>query len=300
MNQNKEIRKIEILFKEISNLYGDIGNIEYLEKYAEYINENEDAEFNIQIIYTSLNDEMKFLNPENNINLVYIGSTSEKYIPDIIEKFNKNKEEFLKEIEKGLVFLATGNSLDIFGKYIILDKRYMDKNFITKKDNLNTLDFFKAAEIVENSKKIKIENIDEKYIIKGVGIYDTIAETAMLLRKNGYCLAKFTSENKEIKILGFKSTFTMTYPINEVTYFAQIIRGLGLSSINKNEGIMINNFIATYILGPILLLNPQFIKYLFEKANILIQNQKIYLEEELYSSYEERLKEFENEKYNID
>ena len=58
--------KIEILFPEFCNIYGDYGNVIYLKACLP------DAEF----IETSLNDEPKFITED--IDLVYMGSMTEK------------------------------------------------------------------------------------------------------------------------------------------------------------------------------------------------------------------------------
>ena len=60
--------KIEVLFPEVANLYGDLSNIEYLKKCL-----NDDVE----IIETSLNDEPAFVK-QNDINLIIMAGMTEK------------------------------------------------------------------------------------------------------------------------------------------------------------------------------------------------------------------------------
>ena len=60
--------KIEVLFPEVANLYGDLSNIEYLKKCL-----NDDVE----IIETSLNDEPAFVK-QNDINLIFMAGMTEK------------------------------------------------------------------------------------------------------------------------------------------------------------------------------------------------------------------------------
>ena len=59
----------------------------------------------------------------------------------------------------------------------------------------------------------------------------------------------------------------------------------------KQEGVLKNNFFGTNLLGPILILNPYFTKYLF---SLLGYKKKLYLEKELIEAYEERVKEYQN------
>lgn len=98
--------KIEILFPEISNIYGDFGNIIYLKKCLP------EAKF----IETALNSKPAFLN--ENIDLVYMGSMTEKAQEKIIKQLAPYKEKIKEKIDVGTVMLFTGNSFEIFGQYI--------------------------------------------------------------------------------------------------------------------------------------------------------------------------------------
>ena len=80
--------KIEILFPELCNLFGDMATVEYLKKTLP------EAEF----IETHLNDELKFL--KEKINLVYMGPMTENTQELVIEKFKPHKDEIMAEIEK--------------------------------------------------------------------------------------------------------------------------------------------------------------------------------------------------------
>ena len=52
-----------------------------------------------------------------------------------------------------------------------------------------------------------------------------------------------------------------------------------------------NNLFATYLLGPILPLNPKFTKYILKLLN---QKDNLKFEKEAMEAYEIRLKEFED------
>ncbi len=231
--------KIEILFPEVCNLFGDSANILYLKKNIP------EADF----IETSLNDVPAFVNEE--VNLIYMGSMTEKIQEKVIEKLMpyKQKIEFL--IEDNVPFLFTGNSMEILGKYIVKD---------------------------DGSK------------ITGVGVLDLYAKRNMYNRYNGLILGKF----EDIEIVGFKSQFTEIYSNNSVLYFAKVDRGIGINKQSNLEGIKINNFIGTQILGPILILNPLFTKYLFKTMGI--EEKELYYEKEAFEAYYQRLKEFKDEK----
>ena len=68
--------KIEVLFPEVANLYGDLSNIEYLKKCL-----NNDVE----IIETSLNDEPAFVK-QDDINLIFMAGMTEKSQEIVIKK----------------------------------------------------------------------------------------------------------------------------------------------------------------------------------------------------------------------
>jgi len=59
-------------------------------------------------------------------------------------------------------------------------------------------------------------------------------------------------------IVGFKSQFTMLYGDNSQNYFLKTNMGIGINEETKLEGIHKNNFFATYVIGPFLVLNPLF------------------------------------------
>ena len=98
--------KIEVLYPEIANLYGDLENIDYLKKsYPE-----------IEISKTHLNDEPLFVSEKPD--LVYMGTMTESAQLLVIEKLRAYKDALRARIDDGTLFLITGNALEIFGKSI--------------------------------------------------------------------------------------------------------------------------------------------------------------------------------------
>ncbi|MDD3048855.1 MAG: hypothetical protein PHQ89_02560 [Bacilli bacterium] len=87
-------------------LYGDNGNIKYLEQ----------SSSKIKIIYTNLNDKPAFLT--NKIDMIYLGPCTEDQQIEIIDKLMPYKDKIKDLIEKNTIILATGNALEIFGNYI--------------------------------------------------------------------------------------------------------------------------------------------------------------------------------------
>ena len=107
----------------------------------------------------------------------------------------------------------------------------------------------------------------------------------MMKRHNSNFIGKY----EEIEIVGFKSQFTQSYGNNEENYFAKVEKGIGINPDSMLEGLQKNNFLATYIIGPILILNPEFTKKVLEKMGI--QEAKIAFEEDIKNAYNQRLRE---------
>lgn len=99
--------KIEILFPEISNLYGEKGHIEFFERLFE----------NVEFVNTLLSDKPRFI--EEKIDLVFLGPLSEKNQEKIISKLLIYRNEIKDKIEKGQHFFCTGNALEVFGEKIL-------------------------------------------------------------------------------------------------------------------------------------------------------------------------------------
>lgn len=226
--------KIEILFPEFCNLYGDMFNMKYLKKCLP------EAEF----IETALEEEPTFV--KENVNLIYLGPMTEKTQEKVISKLLPYKERIIELIEKNTVFLFTGNAVEVLGKYI--------------------------------------ENEDETRI-EGLGIFDVYAKRDMFHRHNSFLIGKY----EDIEVIGFKSQFTMLYGDNTNMAFLEVEKGIGINKESKLEGIKKNNFIGTYLIGPLLILNPLFTKKILEMLGV---ENRVALEEETMAAYEERIKEF--------
>ena len=227
--------KIEFLYPEACNLFGDTFNIKYLERCL-----GEEA----KVVRTALTEEPKFATEK--VDMIYIGPMTERMQEVVIEKLKPYKEKIEELIDNNILFLSVGNSLEVFGKYI------------------------------ENENGSKIE---------GIGIFDIYAKRQMFNRHNSEFLGKY----EDIEIMGFKSQFTLCYGNNENMYFVEVEKGIGLNPESKLEGIKKNNFIGTYILGPILVLNPPFTKKIIEKLGI--KEPKLIFDESAEKAYKQRIED---------
>ncbi len=229
--------KIEILYPEFGNLFGDSANIKYLKKCIPQ------AEF----IETSINSVPEF--SKSKVDMIYLGTMTEKNQEVIIDKLMPYKTKFEEAIKNNTVILFTGNSIEILGKYI--------------------------------------ENEDTSKIT-ALGIFDVYSKRDMLHRKNYNILATYDN----LEIVGFKSLFTTMHGNFETDYFAKTQIGIGNNEATNLEGLKRDNLIATYIIGPLLLLNPLFTKKLLNLLHC--DTLDLPYEEELMTAYNYRITEFKN------
>ena len=131
-----------------------------------------------------------------------------------------------------------------------------------------------------------IQNIidEDKSKIDGIGIFDVYAKRDMFHRHNSYLIGKY----EDIEVIGFKSQFTMMYGDNTEMPFLEVEKGIGINKDSKLEGIKKNNFIGTYLIGPLLILNPLFTKKVLEMLGV---NSEVALKDDTIAAYKERLEE---------
>lgn len=231
----EETKTIEILFPEFCNLYGDISNMQYLRKCMPEAN----------FIETAFDEEPTFV--KGHVDMIYLGPMTERMQEKVIRKLQIYRERIQELIEEKVVFLLTGNAMEILGEYI------------QKEDGSQ---------------------------IEALKLFPIYSKRDMMHRHNSHFIGKF----EDIDIVGFKSQFSMSYGDNEKNYFATVEKGIGLNSQSKLEGIRKNNLVATYVIGPILILNPLFTKKIIEMMGV--RTPKIALAEDVMLAYQQRLKEF--------
>lgn len=229
---------VEILYSEVCNLFGDIGNVRYLEKSLP------DAEF----IYTRLGEKPYFA--ENHVNLIYLGSMSENVQELVIKELEPYKSKIDDMIKNNTAFIITGSAVDIFGKSII--------------------------------------DIDSGEALKGLGIVDMKVTRDMNHRYSGLVLA----ERDGLDFIGFQAQFTQSIIENPEERFLKVKKGRGMNENSDYEGIKINNFYATNLLGPFLLINPVFSKKLL--SDISGKEIKTAFESESIEAYKKRVEDFKN------
>ena len=227
--------KIEILFPEFCNLFGDTYNMIYLEKTLPQ------AEF----IRTPIGGTVRFT--EEKIDLVYMGPMTERMQARVIERLRPLKAKIRAAIESGTVFFFTGNALEVFGDYI---------------------------------------ETEDGGRIECLGLYRLFAKRDMMHRHNSDFEGTFEGET----VMGFKTQFTMAYTPDESLGLFKKTKGVGLNPKAAWEGIRLHNFFGTYLVGPILVMNPPFTKYLLRLIGA--GDVPIAFEKENMEAYAQRKKDF--------
>lgn len=152
--------KIEILFDDVCNLFGDYWNGKYLEMTLK----------KAMIYHTSLSETPRFVNEK--IDLIYIGSMSENIQEKVIEKLKPYKKVLKKLIDDETVILMTGNAMEIMGKEIVDGDRKIKClglfDIITKRDYENRYNSlfwgYYNKDIVGYKSQFSSSQINEKYL----------------------------------------------------------------------------------------------------------------------------------------
>lgn len=226
---------IEVLFPEKCNLFGDLFNVEYLQKCLPQA----------QRLDTPLTEEPAFA--AQDVSLVYLGPMSERTQEQVIAKLRPYRERLDQLIEGGTAFLLTGNAIEVFGSGI---ER-------------------------ENGERLS-----------GLGLLPVTAKQDMMHRHNSVFLGSWQQE----EVIGFKSQFTMAWPEEGAMGLFRVKKGMGLNKICGFEGLQRKNLFATYLLGPVLLMNPCFAKSLL--AAMGAPDAGPAFEPAVQAAYAQRLKDF--------
>lgn len=233
--------KIELLYPEICNLYGEPQNAYYLARCCP----------ELEVAETRLGSRPLFL--EEPVALVYLGTTTEQGLRLVTDALRPYRQEIAAKIDAGQLFLATGNAQDMLLERIESDR----------------------AETVE-----------------GLGLLPGHAAYHMLQRHNSFFLGKLG----DMDIVGFKSIFGHTYGAGEENGLFTAVRGVGRNMDTPVEGFRRGGLMATYLIGPLLVLNPPFTKWLLRQMGC---PDTLAFEEASMAAYRERIAEFSDTSKNF-
>ena len=229
--------KVEILYPEVANLYGELANITYLK----------DSAPEIEVVECGLNERPAFLDSKAGVDLVYFGTMSESGQLMALERLRPMRDEIAAALEAGLPFLATGNAHELFGS------RIAD----TKDGDIPCLD-----------------------------ILPYHAERDMKKRFNSLYIGTYG----DLEVVGFKSQFSHGYYDAELDPFFMTTRGPGFNPDVTPEGVRWHNFMATYLIGPLFVLNPLLMTRLISELGLGEVTPAF--EKAAIEAYERRLAEY--------
>lgn len=235
--------KIEILFPELANLFGDSGNARILRASLP------DAEF----IETDLETEPAFLT-DPDVGFTLMGSLTERGQRLVLSRLSRYQNAMADRLKSGLPGLWTGNSFEILGEAIETDT-----------DTLT-----------------------------GLGLADFRVKQTLKKRFNSL----FLGTADDLTIVGFDSRFSHTFPGTGITGFAEVKRGTGLNENCSFEGIRLGSLVGTYLLGPLLVMNPPLLKKLLGDLGFADRDPAFY--GEAMEAYRLRCEEFSDHSRKLD
>ncbi len=122
--------KLEVLFPQICNLYGDLFNVKLLR----------DSSKEIEVTETKITETPLFT--KEDVDMIYMGPMSERSQELVIAALTPYKDRISQLIENGTVFLFTGNAGEVFGQYIETDEK-------EKIEALGLFDFYSVRKMMK-------------------------------------------------------------------------------------------------------------------------------------------------------
>lgn len=205
---------IGYLYHDLLNLYGDSGNIKTLL----YHLKEQDIETSIK--YMSINDKKEF----DDVDILYIGSGTDENLLIALDDIKKDKDKLKKYINDKKFILSTGNSVELFGNYIVSGKKIESLglfDYVSMHQERIVKDIKVKTNII-NEDIIGFENhignilSNEDSIIKIDNFYGTYIIGPILVRNPKFCsyLIKELILNKN-KDFNFKEE---NYKLDELAY----------------------------------------------------------------------------------
>ena len=207
------------LYYDLLNLYGENANTRCI------VHNLELNKIKVNVDLKSIKDQINF----DKYDIIYIGSGSEDNLLLALKDLMKRRDEIKKYIDSGKFLLLTGNSMDMFGKYIIMNN-----------DKVKALNIFDYYTKFINESTFKNASSDR--------IVGEIKGTTKLIKD---------------KIIGFQNRCDLNYDIK--SYLFKVDEKYSNDLTNNNEGFNYKNVYATHIIGPLLIRNPYLTDYLLNK-----------------------------------
>lgn len=207
--------KIEILYPEVCCLFGDKANMRYFKLCLPQ------AEF----IETPIKEQPRFLTED--VDMVYVGSCSESNQEKILSRLKGYESRINELIEKGVVFLMTGNAFEIFGKYI-------ENTDGTKIEALNIFSFNSVRTIPKRNNSLFVGKYEE---IDIVGYTSRFSHTYNIAEGDGFISVKKgfgaspEDKNEGVKRNNFFGTYLLgPFLIQNPLFTKELMKKLGVEN----------------------------------------------------------------------
>lgn len=198
-------------YYDLLNLYGENGNVKALKMHLESLG------LKVKVKFLTIGDALHF----DEYDLIYLGMGTEENQKKALAHLLPYKKEIKKYIEENKFILATGNSIELFGKKIT------DKN---------------------------------NKVYEGIHVFDYEAkEENFRLVDEAFFESNFIKE----KVIGFQNQGSVLK--NNPYPMFKVIRGIGSYPKCSTEGVCYKHFYGTYLIGPLLIRNPYFLKYFLKE-----------------------------------
>ena len=244
------------LYYDILNLYGEYGNVNIIKKHIE------DQGIEVNVEKKTIGDEIDF----SKYSFIYMGCGTENNLDYVLKDIKKYTNQINSVIKNGTVFLATGNSFEMFGRKIDSQCGLGIFDFETSRlEDRITSDIIYEKIIYTDENNNQQKNIDN---------FDMHNET--------------TANLDCYEVVGFVNKMTEVYH-NSAPLFT-VKCGIGDNKQNDFEGIKYYNFYGTHVIGPILAKNYLLLRELVINICKNIDSSFIYKEVEY---------KYEKESYNM-
>ncbi len=185
------------------------------------------------------------------VDLVYLGPMTESGQIKAIDRLTPHGPRIAELIDSGTHFLFTHNAMEVLGN--------------------------------------RISNAEMNYDVPGLGIFDFTTTVNMFGRFTGKVMG--TIDELPHAIVGYKSQFSMVSNAPNVAGFLTAERGIGRNRSTNVEGIRVNNFIGTSLIGPLLVMNPYFTESLLSSIDPT-REPTLALRELAVAAYDARVRDF--------
>lgn len=236
--------RIECLFPEMANLYGESGQWRFLKRLLP----------EAEAVETSLGERPAFARAQ--VDFLYVGPMSESAQERALEALRPYAAALRTGVEAGMHGLFVGNALELLGRRIA----------------------------------------DEGRSLEGLGLLPLRAERHMRERLNCYYVGRlgraFGPEAEGLPLVGFKSQFSEAFWEEGAApeALAATEKGFALNRGIGGEGFVWGNVVGTYLIGPLLILNPELSRAWLRKLGCA--GRALPFAETLDAAYRNRLEDF--------